>query len=722
MDSNNNIITRIVVSKTSAIGGRDVCVGVLDSDLPDTITYYPVMTQTDYSNYIAGSTQPLAVWDDQNSAANIMKTTLSSGSEGYIEPAADSIQHPYWKLPAGGDSGSPVFWVIGGKLVLGSTAYTPTFGDGPSNMISTINSAMTAMGGGNSYQLTTVDLSSFLDYSVITVPAQSFSLSENASAGSAVGTVAATGGATPFLFTILSGNTGNAFAIDGTTGALTVNNADALDFDTAPAYSLVVQVKNTWTPQTTETATVTIDLTQVSGHTPPSYGTVSTSGAWTQRFSQSSPNFSHITSSSDGTKLAATEFYGSIYTSADSGTTWVERQASVVDKSWQAIAYSPDGSHLYASDNDVIYISTDDGATWTTSASAGGGGLYLNGISFANTSGTSLVGVDNITNNMVTSTDAGATWTDHPAPDGQLWIAIESYANGMKLVAADGGIDGYLYTSTDNGVTWTPRTSGAETFWGSSVTFTASSDGTKLATYGDDGYIYTSADSGTTWTAQTGSGVRLWNSITSPADGTRLAATDGDSGSIYTSADSGVTWTEQTDPDTNVFASITFSADGTKLAAAGYYGVYTSTDFGATWTRRYAPGAMGGRQAASSSDGTKLVSVVYSAGVYNLYTSADSGLTWTLQTAAGTRQWSDVASSSDGTKLAATVGSADSYYAYTGYIYTSTDSGATWTAQTGSGLRQWTSITSSADGTKLAATVQNGYIYTSADSGATWTA
>ena len=43
-------------------------------------------------------------------------------------------------------------------------------------------------------------------------------------------------------FAITAGNTGGAFAIDPTTGAITVANAAALDFETTPSFTLTVQV------------------------------------------------------------------------------------------------------------------------------------------------------------------------------------------------------------------------------------------------------------------------------------------------------------------------------------------------------------------------------------------------------------------------------------------------------------------------------------------------
>lgn len=91
---------------------------------------------------------------------------------------------------------------------------------------------------------------------------QSFSVAENAVNGTSVGTVAASdpdGGQT-LTYAILGGNTGDAFAINPTTGEITVANRAALDFETTPSFNLTVQVTDNGTPPLTAATTVTITL------------------------------------------------------------------------------------------------------------------------------------------------------------------------------------------------------------------------------------------------------------------------------------------------------------------------------------------------------------------------------------------------------------------------------------------------------------------------------
>ncbi|MBK7028626.1 MAG: cadherin repeat domain-containing protein [Bacteroidales bacterium] len=92
---------------------------------------------------------------------------------------------------------------------------------------------------------------------------QSFSIAENSANGTNVGTVAASDpdAGQILTYTILSGNTSGAFNINATSGALTVANSAALNYETTPTFSLVVKVQDNGTGTLSSQATVTINLT-----------------------------------------------------------------------------------------------------------------------------------------------------------------------------------------------------------------------------------------------------------------------------------------------------------------------------------------------------------------------------------------------------------------------------------------------------------------------------
>ena len=75
-------------------------------------------------------------------------------------------------------------------------------------------------------------------------------------------TDAATGGTGPYTYSIIGGNTLNAFAISSS-GVISVNNSAALNYVKIPVFNLKIQVTDSSTPTLGDTATVTISLKQV---------------------------------------------------------------------------------------------------------------------------------------------------------------------------------------------------------------------------------------------------------------------------------------------------------------------------------------------------------------------------------------------------------------------------------------------------------------------------
>ncbi len=95
---------------------------------------------------------------------------------------------------------------------------------------------------------------------------QSFSVAENSSNGQPVGTVIATdpdAGQT-LTYSIISGNSGNAFQINTSTGAITVNNGSVLNYEVIPSFGLIVRVQDNGPGNLYSQATVIITITNVN--------------------------------------------------------------------------------------------------------------------------------------------------------------------------------------------------------------------------------------------------------------------------------------------------------------------------------------------------------------------------------------------------------------------------------------------------------------------------
>lgn len=96
-----------------------------------------------------------------------------------------------------------------------------------------------------------------------TIGDDSFTIEENRSSGTVVGTVIGNDVDIDNVLTysITGGNTAGAFAIDSMTGEITVANASAIDFETNPSFTLTVQVEDQCGEF--DTADVTIDLSDL---------------------------------------------------------------------------------------------------------------------------------------------------------------------------------------------------------------------------------------------------------------------------------------------------------------------------------------------------------------------------------------------------------------------------------------------------------------------------
>ncbi|MBP7804771.1 MAG: peptidoglycan-binding protein [Candidatus Pacebacteria bacterium] len=147
----------------------------------------------------------------------------------------------------------------------------------------------------------------------------------------------------------------------------------------------------------------------IAGTNPTVGGYVYTSAdggvTWTARTGPGLHNWQSqsVAYSSDGTKIIAAPFdhgFSSyIYTSADGGATWTIRTGAG-SRPWGAVTSSFDGTKLAAADFiGYIYTSTDSGATWTTETAAGSRQWF--GIK-SSSDGMKLVAGDNTPGNIWT--------------------------------------------------------------------------------------------------------------------------------------------------------------------------------------------------------------------------------------------------------------------------------------------------------------------------------
>ena len=122
----------------------------------------------------------------------------------------------------------------------------------------------------SSAETVTININDLNDNLPIIAASQSFSVDENSANATSVGTVMATDAdatATTYQdWTITGGNTNNAFAINDSTGELTVNTSSELDTETTPSYTLTLTVSDG--VNTSSAETVTISINDLNDNTP----------------------------------------------------------------------------------------------------------------------------------------------------------------------------------------------------------------------------------------------------------------------------------------------------------------------------------------------------------------------------------------------------------------------------------------------------------------------
>jgi hypothetical protein len=95
---------------------------------------------------------------------------------------------------------------------------------------------------------------------------QTFSVNENSPNGTNVGTVTATdpNAGQTLTYTIVSGNTNSAFALNSSTGQISVANSAAVNYEVSSSYALVIRVTDNGTGNLWSQATITVNILNVN--------------------------------------------------------------------------------------------------------------------------------------------------------------------------------------------------------------------------------------------------------------------------------------------------------------------------------------------------------------------------------------------------------------------------------------------------------------------------
>lgn len=256
---------------------------------------------------------------------------------------------------------------------------------------------------------------------------------------------------------------------------------------------------------------------------------------------------------------------GGVWRSTDGGYTWSasDLQGTPVNDACAAGPSAP--QTFYAATRTGLYVSEDEGSTWTQVP--GLGSSYVIGIGVNTADPDLLIAGLSSNNGIRRSTDGGETWEEVGLSEGYMKGFGTDPNNPDTMYVAMSGLDYPLYRSIDGGDNWLPM-GPAGSGWG--LLACPGDDSSILMLTHDDGY-YLSGDYGSTW------GLVVEGTSYAPAvyDGEYFYAPIIGEG-VWESSDGGVNWGESAD---GIVASYWQAGCATSSGyLAGHYGgVYMET-------------------------------------------------------------------------------------------------------------------------------------------------
>jgi photosystem II stability/assembly factor-like uncharacterized protein len=209
--------------------------------------------------------------------------------------------------------------------------------------------------------------------------------------------------------------------------------------------------------------------------------------------------------------------------------------------SWTQIPIPATASHFYAVNDNIIYLTTNNGSIYK-------------------------------------SVDSGQNWTNYPTGYTSYLTAIYFIDENIGFISGDYG---KIYKTTDGGITWA-LTQLSPAAYPSEIYFFNSTVGYIVGEYGT---IFKTTDTGNTWVqvSQSPNYSYHLNDVIFTDLNHGYAA--GSAGTIVTTTDGGTTWTLVTNPGTTANNFWGIDARGNNIVVCGMNGIILrSADGGVTWS------------------------------------------------------------------------------------------------------------------------------------------
>ena len=215
----------------------DLVVRATDGTTPDTETI--TITITDVAPTVT------------DTSANLAETASASDAVVTVSTTGDTTSLT-WSIASGNDDGVFAIGASTGAITVADTTNLDMEATASYDLVVRATDGTTP--DTETITITITDVAP-------TVTDTAANLAETAAVSAAVVTVSTTGDTTSLTWSIVSGNDDGVFAIDASTGAITVADTTNLDREATASYDLVVQATDGTTP---DTETITITITDVA--------------------------------------------------------------------------------------------------------------------------------------------------------------------------------------------------------------------------------------------------------------------------------------------------------------------------------------------------------------------------------------------------------------------------------------------------------------------------
>jgi hypothetical protein len=382
-----------------------------------------------------------------------------------------------------------------------------------------------------------------------------------------------------------SGSNDTAFgiAVDSQGSAYVTGTTDGTNFPTtAGAFKSTSTRSGAFVTKLDPTGSSLIYSTYLSGN-----GTVNGSAIAVD--SAGNAHITGTTSAPDFPTVNGLKTTSNFFKTTDGAANWNNQNAGLIGDV-NALAVAPNAANIiYAATTDGIYRSSDSGATWSKTPSAGSPSFSFATAIAVDPSNSSVVYM--AVNGLFKSTDAGNNWsavsTIPLSFNTVLAIVFDPVTPSTIYVGASNGV----FKSTDSGSNWITQNNfgipGVPNVRALAIDPTAPLT-IYAGTFGSG--LFKSTNGGGVWTAMNngmgGGSPTLINAVViDPASTSTIYTGHGSSGGINKSTNGGTSWTPLT-TDVPQFAINTMAATSAAVyAAISGNGIIKTTNGGTSWTK-----------------------------------------------------------------------------------------------------------------------------------------